>query len=87
MHTALRSRERVDFINNDGVHSLQNSRRLAGEHEVEALRRGDKNVRRLTRLPVAFRLRGIAGAHRHRNIRHVQPHALCHTGNSGEWRA
>ena len=84
MHAALGAGERVNLVHDDRVHRLQNPRGLGGEHQIEALRGGNENVRGFACLPVTFGLRGIAGAHGHGDVRHIQLHALGHTGDAGQ---
>ena len=70
---ALVPGQRVDFVHDDGAHGAEHLARLgAGEQQVERFRRGDEDVRRLAqhRRPVA--LWGIAGAHRHADVRQVE---------------
>ena len=76
VHAAFGASQGMDFIDDDGVHGLEDPGRLGGEHEVGRLRRGDEDVRRLAHLAGALCLRGIAGAHAHGDVRHVEPQAL-----------
>ena len=71
VHAAFGAGERVDLIDDDGVHGLQDSRSLGGEHKIGRFRRGDKDVRWLAHLAGAFGLRGIAGAYSHSDIRYI----------------
>ena len=47
----------------------------------------DIDVRRLAHLPVALGLRGVAGAHADRDVRHVAAHALRHARDAVQRRA
>jgi len=71
--------DRVDLIDDHGPYRLEHrGRPIRGEHQVERLGRGDQNVGRLSNHALAGLRRGVAGAHRHadlRQIRVVRPHA------------
>ena len=84
VHAALRARERVNLVHDYGVHGPQDARGLRRQHQIQRLRRGDQDVRRLAHLAGPLRLRGVARAHRHRHVRHVYPHALRHAPNPAE---
>ncbi|OPZ76613.1 MAG: hypothetical protein BWY77_01862 [bacterium ADurb.Bin431] len=85
---ALVPGERVDFVHDDGLDGAEHLSRLgAGEQQVERFRCGDEDVRRLAehRLPVA--LRGVAGAHRHADVRQVEAHIVSLDANSRQRHA
>ena len=87
VHAALGAGQGVDLIDNDGIHGLQNPRRLGGEHQVGRFRRGDEDVRWLAYLAGALGLQGIPGAHADGNIRHLQAQPVGGAGNAVEWGA
>ena len=66
---------RVDLVDDDGVHVDQRVAHLAGEHQVQALGRGDEQVDRAPGQCLAILRRGVAGAHGHCGLdeRHTEP--------------
>ena len=75
MGAALGGGHGVDLVDDHGVHIDQRVADLAGEHEVEALRRGDQQVRRAATELLTLPAGGVAGAHRHGGLdeRNLQP--------------
>ncbi len=63
VRAALRGCERVDLVDDDGLHAPQRLARLGGEHEVERFGRGDEDVGRVADELLAFLARRVAGAH------------------------
>ena len=54
---------RVDLVDDDPLRAGEEVARLRGEHEVQRLRRGDEDVRRVLEHLAALALRRVAGAH------------------------
>ena len=73
---ALGPGDRVDLVHDDLLDAAQDLARLAGQQQVEALRRGDQDVRRMPDEVAALGGRGVAGAARDRDARRLLPEAL-----------
>jgi hypothetical protein len=59
----LRARDRVHFVEDQGVDGAQQLVRLRGEHQEERLGSRDQDVRRLAQHRLALLLRRVAGSH------------------------
>ena len=70
MSAALRARNGVDLIDDHRIHIRQNLPRLGRQHQIQALRSGDQNIRRLTHLPAALSTRRIPRSHTNPHFRH-----------------
>ena len=73
---ALGPGDRVDLVHDDLLDAAQDLARLAGQQQVEALGRGDQDVRRVADEVAALVGRGVAGAARDRDPRRLLPQAL-----------
>ena len=69
---ALVARHRVHLVEDDRLHPAQGLPGLRGEQQEERLGGGDEDVRRLGRQLPALLGGGVAGAHRHPDVRLVQ---------------
>ena len=81
---ALGAGHRVDLVDDDPGHPLEDLRALAGEQQIEALRSGDEDVGRVAQHALALRLGGVARAHAHRDVGRVEPHAPGRLGDARE---
>ncbi len=63
MGSTLVAGQRVHLVHDDRLHALQHLARRRSEHEVERLRRGDEDVRRIAHDLAALVGRGVARAH------------------------
>ncbi len=84
---ALGPGDGVDLVHDDLLDTAQDLARLAGQQQVEALRRGDQDVRRMPDEVAAFGGRRVAGAARDRDVRRFLPEALRGERDAGERRA
>ena len=83
---ALVAGQRVHLIHDDGLHPAQRVPCLGSQDEEQRLRRGDQDVRRLGRKPTPLVGAGVAGAHRHPDVRLAQPPALRNLTHPGQRR-
>ena len=65
---ALRGGDGVDLVDDQGAHTAQGLCRLAGEHQIQRLGRGDEDVWRVGEEPAAIVRRGVARAHAHTDL-------------------
>ena len=70
---ALGPGDGVDLVHDDLLDVPQDLARLAGQQQVEALGRGDEDVRRVADEVSALVGRGVAGAARDRDARRLLP--------------
>jgi hypothetical protein len=68
MRAALGLRDCVDLVDDHLLGAIEDPRRLAGEHQVQRLRRGDEDVRRFADHRLALLLRRVAGPDRHLHV-------------------
>ena len=83
---ALGRGEGVDLVDDDGLDTGQGLGRRRGEHQVEALGRGDEQVGRPADQLLAVSRRGVAGAHRDLGRRHRLAEPLGGEGDPGQRR-
>ena len=74
VRTPLRGCHGVNLVDDDGVHVDQRAAHLAGQHQVQALGRGDEQVDRAAGQRLTIFRRRIAGSHGDRGLdeRHIQ---------------
>ena len=77
VRTALGGGHRVDLVDDHGLDAGQRGRGRRGEHEVQALRRGDEEVRRTPDQGLAILRAGVAGAHGHHRFDERLAESLC----------
>ena len=87
MRAALRGGHRVHLVDDDVLDAAQDLARLAGEQEVERLRRRDEDVRRCPRELPSSVGRRVAGAAGDRDLRHGLPDPLGRAADPGQGRA
>jgi hypothetical protein len=76
VRAALAAGHGVQLVDDDAFHRLQHgAARLGAQQDVERLRRGDQDVRRLAAHALALRGRRVAGAHRGAYAEVGQAHA------------
>ncbi len=68
--------DRVDLVHDDLLDVPQDHASLAGQQQVEALGRGDQDVRRVPGEVAALGGRGVSGTARDRDARRILPQAL-----------
>ena len=84
MCAALRRRERVDLVDDDGLHAAQRVAGARREHQVERLGRRDQDVGRVAHQLLALLARRVAGAHRDRGRVERRAEAFGREGDAGE---
>ena len=84
---ALGRGEGVDLVDDDGLDAGQRLGGRARQHQVEALGRGDQQVRRVPDEALAVTRGRVAGAHRHLWLDHALADALGGEGDAGQWGA
>ena len=87
MRAAFGGHQRMNLIDDHGLHRAQRLGRLRRQQQVERLGRGDENVRRMAREAGALALRRVAGAHTDLRLVERDPHAPRHVGHAGQRRA
>ena len=81
VRAALGLRDRVDLVDDHLLDAVEDLRRLAGEHQVQRLRRGDQDVRRVADHRLPLLLRRVAGPDR-RPSRRRRSRAAARAGSS-----
>ena len=84
VRAALVAGQGVYLVHDDGVHAAQRVARLGGQDEEQRFGRGDQDVRRLAGHPPPLVGTGVAGAHRHPDVRLGQPAALRDLADPGQ---
>ena len=83
---ALGRGEGVDLVDDDGLDPGQRLGRRRGQHQVEALGRGDEQIGRPADQLLSIPRRGVAGAHRDLRRRHRLAEPLGGERDAGERR-
>ena len=84
VRAALRAGDGMDLVHDHVLDATQDLARLAGQQEVEALGRGDEDVRRALHEAAALVGRGVAGPRPDRDARSLITQALGGQRDAGE---
>jgi hypothetical protein len=87
VRSALGGCDRMDLVDDHPPHRLQQPGGRGREHEVEALRCGDQDVRGMLQHPPAFLGRGVAGAQRRNRGRQRFAATGGGMGDAPQWAA
>ena len=87
MRAALGGHQRMNFVDDDGLHRAQGLGRLRGQNQIEGFGRGNQNVGGMARKAGALALRRVAGANADLRLVERNTHAARHVGHAGQRRA